>query len=256
MHMQQQPQYPQNQKGAFLVIALILLIVLSAMGVAAMSIANTSERVSHNYSQYLAAQIKAISMAGYIHRILGTFVDGKYFGPGSCNSAATCNLIDSTFPMDGRPVLPWTTGAGMTEVVGSSESNSWWGTNAFAYEGTFAGSGSARGLVAFLGNNTSSPYQNTYRVTGYATDNNGIVKSTYQIFHVWNSYPADPGDGTCAGSCHYAQCCSDINVCGSTAAECNVSTATYVPPGWTCTDYFVTGLGFSGTVCANPIAPP
>lgn len=251
-----QPTTAKKQRGAFLVIALILLIVLSALGVASMSIAKTSIRVSHNYSEYLASQIKSISMAGYGERILDTFENGVYFGPGTCNSAATCNLIDNTFPMSGRPVLPWTSGAGTVEVFGSSETDTWWNTNGFAYEGTFGGTGNARIVVAALGSNPSSPYQNTYSVTGYATDNTGIVKTTFQYFHVWNEYPADPGDGTCAGGCYYAQCCSASTLCGSDATSCSTSSATYVPPGWSCNDYFVTGLGYSGTVCANPIAPP
>lgn len=255
MHIHQ-PLQPTKQQGAFLIIAMILLIVLSALGVAAMSIANTSERVSHNYSEYIASQIKAISMAGYGERILDTFADGVYFGPGSCNTAATCNVIDNTFPMNGRPVLPWTSGAGTTSVLRASENDAWWNANAFAYEGTFAGSGNARVVVAFLGANASSPYQNTYRIIGYSTDSTGVVKATYQLFHVWDEYPADPGDGTCGGGCHYAQCCSSSSTCGSDATSCSTSSATYVPPGWTCSDYFINGLGYSGTVCANPIAPP
>ena len=103
----QQPTKAKTQQGAFLVIALILLIILSALGVAAMSIANTSERVSHNYSKYIASQIKSISMAGYGERILDTFANGLYPGPGTCSTAGTCNVIDSTFPMNGRPLLPW-----------------------------------------------------------------------------------------------------------------------------------------------------
>lgn len=248
-------KFPYKQRGAFLVIAMILLVVLSAIGIATMSMSTTARRVSYNYTQYLAAQNQAISVAGYGKRILSTFIDGKYFGPGTCNSAATCNIIDITFPMNGRPVLPWNAGVGTTPVFRASKPNTWWNTNAFAYEGTFAGNGNARVVVALLGANPNNPYQNTYRITGYATDNTGEVKATYQLFHVWNAYPDDPGDGTCGNNCQYAQCCSGT-VCGGDVTNCESSIATYVPPGWTCSEYFVTGLGYSGSVCNNPIAPP
>lgn len=247
---------PKQQRGAFLVIAMILLIVLSAMGVAAMSLASTAERVSYNYSAYLAAQTKAMTMAGYGKRILETFQNGVYFGPGTCSTAGTCNVVDNTFPMNGRPLLPWVSGAGTTVINRSSQTNAWWNANAFAYEATFVGSGNARVVVAVQGANPNTPYQHTYRITGYATDPSGTVKATYQIYHVWNAYPTDPGDGTCANGCNYAQCCSTTTTCGGDATSCNTATATYVPPGWTCTDYFVNGLGYDSGACANPIAPP
>lgn len=246
----------KKQQGAFLVIALILLIVLSALGIAAMSMANTSQQVSYNYSQYLQAQTKAISMAGYGKRILETFANGVYFGPGTCSTAATCNVIDNDFPMSGRPTLPWISGAGTAPVTRSSKNDAWWTTNGFAYEGTFAGDGNARVVVTLLGANSASPYQNTYSIVGYGTDDTGKVKATYRLFHVWNAYPDDPGDGTCANKCHYAQCCSSVLTCATDSISCEGGSATYVPPGWTCTEYFVTGLGYNSGACINPIAPP
>lgn len=248
---------PKRQDGAFLIIALILLVVLSAIGVAAMSMATASERISNNYSRFIAAEIKALSMAGYAERILDTFDDGVYFGPGTCDSAVTCNVIDNTFPMNGRPLLPWQSGAGTIQVIGASQTDAWWNTNAFDYEETFAGNGNARVIVAWLGNETTSPYTNTYRITGYGTDPvSGVVKATFEKFFTWDGYPVDPGDGTCGNGCLYAQCCSNTTVCGYDQASCESSTATYVPPGWTCTDYFVNGLGYASSSCAITVAPP
>ncbi len=248
---------PAKQQGAFMVIAMILLVVLSAIGVTAMTMATTSQRVSNNYSKYLAADIKALSMAGYAQRILSTFHNGVYFGPGTCNSSATCNQIINTFPMNGRPVLPWVAGAGTLEVIGSSQTNMWWDNNAFGYEGSFAGEGNARVVVAWLGADPNSPYANTYRITGYGTDPiSGVVKATYPIYHVWNAYPADPGNETCAGGCLYGQCCSTSTTCGSDQVSCEGGSATYVPPGWNCADYFINGLGYDGTACTHPVAPP
>ncbi len=246
-----------KQRGAFLVIALIMLIVISGLGVAIMAMSTTSERISNNYSLAVQARVKAISLAGYAERILDSWANGVYFGPGSCATTLTCNKIDSTFPMSGRPLLPWTHGTITNTMFMSSDTDSWWDADGFAYEGAFAGSGNARIIVTSMGANPSSPYQNTYRVVGYATDSSlGIVKATWQKFHVWESYPADRGDGTCAGSCNYALCCSDTNVCAGDANSCENGSATYVPPGWTCTDYFVTGLGYSSSACNNPVAPP
>ena len=246
------------QQGAFLVIALILLLIISALGVAFMSSSVTANRVGRNYSLYMEAQLRSISMAGYAKRILESYHDGVYSGPGTCDSNTTCNVIDSTFPNSGRPVLAWTSGDGTTAtLLRSSESNSWWNTNAFAYEGSFAGSGNARVIVVRLGANTSSPYENTFRVVGYGTDSSGTsVKSTFQLFHVWKAYPAAPGNGTCAGGCKYTECCSATNSCATDALSCQNGSATYVPPGWTCADYFVTGLGYTGAACTFPVAPP
>lgn len=246
----------KKQLGAFLVVAMILLIVLSALGIAAMSMATTSQQVSYNYSQYLQARIKAMSMAAYGKRILETFANGVYFGPGTCTTEATCNVIDNDFPMDGRPILPWSTGAGTAPVTRSSKNNAWWTTNGFAYEGTFAGDGNARVVVSLLGANSANPYQHTYNIVGYGTDDSGKVKATYSLVHVWNAYPADPGDGTCANGCHYGECCSSTATCATDSVSCEGGSATYVPPGWTCTNYFVNGLGYTSAACSNPIDPP
>jgi len=247
----------KKQRGAFLIIALILMMILSGLGIAFMSSAFTSNRVSLNYSQYAEAQIRALSLAGYAKRILETYANGVYSGPGTCSSSATCNVIDSTFPNNGRPILAWTGGLGSPTFMRGSENNSWWNTNAFAYEGAFAGSGNARIIVTRLGVNTSSPYQNTYRVVGYSTDSTGTtVKSTYHMFHVWNAYAAAPGNGTCAGGCGYGQCCSSNTLCEVNEGGCVGGSATYVPPGWTCTSYFVNGLGFDSNACSNPVCPP
>src|SRR5579872_5606053 len=154
--MQVHLKFPHKQQGAFLVIAMILLLVLSAIGIAGMTVATTAERVSNNYARLVAAKVMALSMAGYSERILDTFHDGVYFGPGTCNSAATCNKIDNTFPMNGRPLLPWISGAGMLDVIGSAQPDMWWNTNAFSYEGTFAGSGNAKVVVAKLGADANS----------------------------------------------------------------------------------------------------
>lgn len=246
----------KRQKGAFLVIALILIIVLSALGIAAMSEAISANRISSNYSAYLDALDKATSMAQYAKRILESYPDGQYPGPATCTSTGTCNVINNTFPHDGRPTLAWSSGLGTATMNGSSESNQWWIDHGFGYEGTFAGSGTARVVVALLGTNTSSPYQRTYKIVGYATDKTGKVKATYEMFHVWNGYTPDPGNGTCAGLCNYASCCSVSNTCSGSQASCEGATATYVPPGWTCANYFVNGLGYNATACNNPVAPP
>ena len=271
--MPQQPTNPSHlkrQEAAFLVIALILLLVISAMGLASLAQTTTAMRVSQNYSQYMQAVMKAESIAQYTKRILETFPDGQYPGPPTCDSATTsgtsctslpcpCNSVDPSFPYAGRPFLAWASGLSSATLFGSSESDNWWSSNGFAYAGAFAGSGNARVVVSLLGANTSSPYQNTYRIVGYATDASGTVKSTYQMFHVWNAYPPDPGNGACAqvtDACNYAQCCSASVTCGYDQSSCESGSATYVPPGWTCTDYFVNGLGYNSSACNNQIAPP
>ncbi len=247
---------PFKQRGAFLVIALILLIILSAIGVAMMSTATASIHVSRNYSQYLQSKLTAISMAGYGKRILESFQNGVYSGPGTCSTTATCNVINNNFPKNGRPILPWASGLNGATMFRSSETKDWWNTHSFAYEASFGGSVDARVIVELVGANHNSPYQNTYRIVGFATDSAGTIRNTSQIFHVWNGYHDDPGDGTCAGKCHYGECCSNTNVCATDATSCENGTATYVPPGWTCTDYFVTGLGFNSNACTHPVAPP
>jgi len=250
---------PKRQQGAFLVISLILMMILSGLGIAFMSSATTSNRVSRNYSQYVEAQIKAISMAGYGKRILETYANGVYSGPGTCTSSSTCNVIDSTFPNSGRPVLAWISGLGTPTFLRGSESNAWWNTNGFAYEAHFTGSGNARTIVALLGVDGSAPYENTYRVVGYGTDSSGTnVKATFELFHVWTAYTPAPGTGSCAGGCAYGQCCSATSICASDQTSCEGGSASYVPPGWTCTSWFVTGLGYGSSACTNPkpVLPP
>lgn len=246
---------PQRKTGAFLIIALILVVVLSALGIASMSETVTSTRVALNYSAVMAAQEKARSMTEYANRILGTYTEARFPAPATCDSAGTCNIIDPIFPQSGRPVFVWESGLTGVSLVGTSQSNNWWLTNGFAYEASFAG-GNARVVVSLLGVNPDSPWEHTYRIVGYATDSNGKSRATSEMYHVWNGYVPDPGDGTCLGGCHYGECCSDTSTCGKDADSCENSSAAYVPPGWTCTDYFISGLGFESSACTHPVDPP
>lgn len=248
------PAEKANQQGSFLIVALILIIVLSALGIASMSSVFSSLRVSQNYSKFIDAKIKAASMADYGLRILQTYKDGQYPGPATCDSTATCNVIDSTFPQNGRPTLVWTSGLGSAQLNSSSETNQWWTDHAFAYEGTFAGSGNARVIVTLIGQNTHYPYEHTYKIVGYATDATGSARASSTRYYTWNGFRPDPGDGTCAGGCHYAQCCSNTNTCVTDQSSCESGVAAFVPPGWYCNEYFVSGLGFGASTCNNPIA--
>jgi Tfp pilus assembly protein PilX len=260
--MQQQApephKHPKQQEAAFLVISMILLLVISAIGLASMAATTASLRVSQNYGKSMQALEKAQSMAQYAKRILETYPDTQYPGPGTCTSYSTCNVIDTTFPNSGRPILAWTSAPTSGTLYGSSESDSWWNTNAYPYQGTFIGSGNARVVVELLGADASSPYEHTYKIVGFATDSTGTVKATYQMYHVWNGYTPDPGNGTCTSgnSCDYTQCCSSTTTCATDEASCEGGSATYVPPDWSCTDYFVTGLGYSSAACTNPITAP
>lgn len=254
---------PKSSRGAFLVIALILLIVLSAIAVATMNLTMSSFRVARNYSNYMQAEGKAISMAGYGMRILDTYTNYKFPLPATCNSSSTCNLIQSAFPYSGRPTLAWSENLNTDYLVNNAGSNSWWTTNGFAYEATFAGSGNARVIVSLLGAQTSIPWTHTYEIAGYATDNIGQVRKTSQIFTSINGYRPDPYPSSasgnayslsaCAGGCPYGQCCSGTT-CSSSQAVCENATETYVPPGWSCSQYFVTNLGYSSTTCNNKVA--
>lgn len=257
LHSESQPR-TKKQQGAFLIVAMILLIVLSALGLAAMSEAVTSGRVSRNYSAYIQALEKATSMAQYAKRILETYPNATYPAPLTCDTIGVCGTFESVFPHNGRPYIAWTSGLGTALMNGASETNVWWSDHGLAYEGTFAdtGIGNARVVVSLLSAKTTTPYEHTYRIVGYATDSSGTVKATYELFHVWEGYTPDPGDGTCAGGCRYTECCSDTNVCATDQASCELGSATYVPPGWTCSNYFETGLGYGSSACLNPIDPP
>ncbi len=194
-------------------------------------------------------------MAAYAKRIIDSYTAGQYIGPATCNSTSSCNLIVNTFPQNGRPTLVWSSGLGTNNFTSGANSNTWWNAHGFAYEGAFSGSGNARVLVSLLGQDTHYPdYTHTYKIVGYATDTTGKVGATSEIFTTWNGYVADPGDGTCAGGCNYGQCCSSGNLCVSDQAGCEGGSATVVPPGWYCSDYFVTGLGYDPVVCTNTMA--
>lgn len=264
------PRSPKTQNAAFLVVALILLLVISAFGLASMAQTIASTRVSHNYSQYLQAANKARSIAQYAKRIMESFPNEKYPAPPTCDSATTsgssctntpcpCNSVIADFPYNGRPVLAWSSGLSNTTLYGSSEPDSWWSNNGFAYEGAFGDSGNARVIVSLEGINNNSPYEHTYRIVGYATDSTNTIKATYELYHIWKGYTPDPGNGSCTlvtDACYYTQCCSTNSSCATDLNSCETGTATYVPPGWTCADYFINGLGYNSSACTNPIAPP
>lgn len=240
----------RRQKGAFLIIALILIVVISGLGVATISISTTSARVSGHYSKYNEAKAKATSMAIYAYKILESYDDRVWPGPGTCTSSGTCNVISSGFPHNGRPVLAWISGLSNPPLLGSSQSDAFWTTNGFEYEETFAGSGNARVIVEVVGTDTTYPYERTFRIVGYATDNTGTVQATHEMFYSFETWPADPGNGTCAGGCNYGECCASGS-CVTTQAGCESATSVSVPPGWTCEEYFVNGLGYNASTCNN-----
>ncbi len=263
IHLKYLKTKPHRQHGAFLVVALILIIILAGLGIALMSETVSSLRVSKNYSKHLEAQQKADSIAQYGKRIFASFTDRKQPPPQGCNSAATCNVINNTFPYSGRPALAWTSGAGFTgKLIGATETNAFWNTNGFAYEGTFAGSGDAHLIAQRVGIDTANyPYPRTYRIVGYATDSTATVKATSELYHTHYGYPADPNLGstgtTTAGvGCPWGYCAPNgvPGTCSSAEAICEATNALlFPPPGWTCAEYYNVGLGYSAN-CLQPMA--
>lgn len=246
----------KNLPGSFLITALVLIIIISALGVAAMSATFGSLRISKNYSDYISTKLRATSMAEYAARILQSYPNGVYPGPATCDSTSTCNIAVNTFPHNGRPAIVWTSGLPSTSGHGSAHSNTWWTEHGLNYEANFSVPGNSRVIVQLIGANPDAPYEHTYRIVGYASNAEGKARATYEMFHVWNGYPVDPGDGTCEGGCHYGECCSADNICGNDQTSCENGSASYVPPGWSCVDYFINGLGYSASACAFPIQPP
>lgn len=255
--------HPSKSHGAFLIIALILLIVLSALGVASMTLALTSNRVSQNYSGYLEAKTKAESMVQYGMRILSSHTPYTYPLPDTCDSAVTCNVINNNYPYSGRPTLAWTANLDTDKLVKTAGSDNWWTTNGFAYEGTYSGSGNARVIVSQVGSDTDYPWMHTYKIVGYGTDNTGKIRATASGFISIAGYPPDPYPSTvgtsmystsaCTGGCAHGQCCSS-SVCSTSQASCESATQTFTPPGWYCDEYFVTGLGYGASSCTNNTA--
>jgi Tfp pilus assembly protein PilX len=253
----------RKQSGAFLVIAVILIIVLSALGIASMSETVYSLRTSRNYSKYMEAKAQATSMAEYGKKILASYPDGKYPGPATCTTTGTCNVINNAFPHNGRPTLVWSSGLGTAKLNENSESDAWWTSHGFAYENAFSGSSNARVIVQLIGTESASPYRNTYKIVGYATDSTGTVRATSTLYHQWYgyrtdpypSYPDTPFNG-CTSGCPYGQCCSSSGTCAATQAACEANLGTYTPPGWYCSDYYGPGgLGYTvNSTCLNPLS--
>lgn len=251
---------PKDSRGAFLVISMILLIVLTGVVLAGMSLSVSSFRVSRNYSNLIQAQTKAISMAGYGQRLLDSYVATKFPLPKTCNTSGTCNVINNTFPYSGRPTMAWDSGLNTDNLIATSGSNSWWTTNGLAYESTFGGGGNARVIVSLVGAQPRMPWLHTYNVVGYATDNNGLARSTQDVFYSIAGYRPDPYPATsgtnvysssgCTGGCPYGQCCSG-STCSSNQATCESAAETYVPAGWFCNEYFITALGYASSSCNN-----
>lgn len=252
--------HPRKCRGAFLIIALILLIVLSALGVASMTLALTSNRVSQNYSGYLEAKAKAESMVQYGMRILSTHTPYIYPLPETCDSAITCNVINNNYPYSGRPALAWTANLDTDKLVGTAGSDNWWTTNGFDYEGTYSGSGNARVIVSQVGSDTGYPWMHTYKIVGYATDTTGKIRATAAGYISMAGYATDPFPSTtgtsmystsaCTGGCAYGQCCSGTT-CSTNQTSCETASQTFTPPGWYCDEYFITGLGYGASSCTN-----
>ena len=55
----------KTQQGAFLIISMILLIVLSGLSIATMTMVTTDNRTTRNYGNFLDAKAKATAMAEY-----------------------------------------------------------------------------------------------------------------------------------------------------------------------------------------------
>lgn len=250
-----------KQRGAILVISLILLVVLAGLSVAAMSIALTSSRSSQHYSKFLEAQTRAVTMANYAKRILESYNNGQYPEPGTCNSIETCNVIISGFPHNGRPRFVWTSGINLSDINGL-QTDEWWTQHGFAYEGAFSGGGNARVIVYRTINYTEDPYYRAYKIVGYGTDATGSVRATSTLYHTALGFKADPypksgtnlyGTSGCSNGCPYGSCCN-AGTCSTSAASCNSASATFTPPGWTCSQYFVAGLGYNSSTCNNSVA--
>lgn len=255
---------PFKNKGAILVISLILLIVLSGLVIAGMNLGIISLRVGRNYSGYAQAREKATTMAAYAVRLLDTYTNYKYPLPKTCTSVATCYGVDNTFPYNGRQTIVWSSGLDLNNLVGSAGTNAWWTTYGLNFGATYAGGGNERVIVSLLGAQTSLPYENNYQVVGYATDLTGRIRATSEpVYFTINGYRPDPypaAAGTnlynlaaCTGGCPYGQCCKD-GVCSASQATCETCQQAFPPDGWYCNEYFVTGKGYASTTCNNNTA--
>ncbi|HSX20420.1 MAG TPA: hypothetical protein VLG38_04785, partial [Gammaproteobacteria bacterium] len=256
------PQSMKKQRGAFLVIGMMLLIVLSALSIAAMSIAYTSTKVGRNYSKFESAQMRAVTMAAYAKRVLSSYTDGVWPDPQTCNSTGTCNGLAGYPDWGQRPVFTWSSGISDGDLAGG-QSDAWWTSHGYGFPGGFGGGGNARVIVKIVSQSSTDPWPILYRITGYGTDSTGTVRATATLYHQRLSFWPDPypasgynlytaGNNGCSQGCPYGSCCNSSGVCSTSQATCESNYGSYVPAGWSCGGWFVNMRGFSyNAMCYN-----
>lgn len=162
MHMQ------KSQKGAFLIISMILLIVLSGLGIATMTLVTTDNRTTRNYSNYIDAKSKADLHLQSLRLKIENLNDWPI--PATCNLAKTCGFL-------ARGQLP--------QVYRSAKDNDWWAdtaqelslSNSFEHQGK---------LYYFIEEwsawNVDLTHYRIYRIISYSSGKNNLNQVTAEDF--------------------------------------------------------------------------
>ena len=220
MHIQQ-----KSSRGAFLIISMILLIVLSGLGIATMTMATTDNRGTRNYSYYLDSTSKAKNLTDTLKLRIDSLPTWPI--PSTCTLDKTCQYL-------ARGQLP--------TIHRSAQSKAWW--TEYAQESPLNMQGDGK-LYYFIEEwsqwNSGSTHNRIYRIVTYSTGKGDFVQATNEDFYT-KSFSAPSVDqpdahfceGHSAGGANTVLSCNDppyIHVTYAFYGRKNTSTCTQGPMG-------------------------
>ena len=156
-----------QQQGAFLIIAMILLVVVSGLGVSTLSLSVLNRQASNNFGNHQEAVMRADSMVEHARaKILALDTSVT---PNLCNKSEGCLLWES-----GQ--IP----SAIHHTSNGGQNLSWWSNYGTSFDGgSFANNSNMYYIIESTSVvNTVSGYTYGFRIIGHATDNTGTVVAT------------------------------------------------------------------------------
>lgn len=176
--------YIQKQRGALLIISLLLIVVLAGLGISTMKSATTSSKASLNHIKYLEAKNKANSVLAYVKSQLDALPTDTE--PTVCSSNESNCLIFS------NGSIPTVLSPNSTQM------NAWLEQSSQATM-LFEGEGDARYTVEEVSDyiNSQSNNEKLFRILAYATDRQNTASAISEAYYTWTG--TNSGNYNCGG---------------------------------------------------------
>lgn len=251
-----------SEKGMFLIICLLLLIVLAIIGLSTSSVSVTNNKANAYSSSIAEAQQKAESIANFVFSILDS--QNKILQDITPSIPSTsCSPITNCLIWNSQPNI--TGGGSMTDTKSNTTIKQWWYANTWAYPNATQLHAFAAGKTysSINGSQPNDPIANyvviqdgptvtdpqgynirNLRIIAYATDKNGQTAAVKQIYYPWVARcKTDPGSPTPGPGCLERAVCTWIrnnrDWCLTNASLCN--------------DPYYSGRGYR--IAAVPLTP-